>query len=229
MNLDKIFIPTQLYATFKKENEDEDATLLAFLSPYDDTKAGLKRRKTQLDWAYDCQLRGNYRKEYLYIDRLNKFYSLSCDYNEKTGETKFYKWEIDEFQPIVETTEIDQLWYKYPPTIPMKKCVEVFEHELMPRIVDNSVALIGYKLSNMVRRIYWGGGNVVWRLVDPMGFEFEISSANLARILDCCNVSEGVIEDPCIFARCGSVNLLIPVSSELYEIARANTEKRKNA
>lgn len=58
----------------------------------------------------------------------------------------------------------------------------------IPSKVIKNELLSGYKIAESVRRIYWGGGNVVWRIEDPRGFEFEISSANFANILSCTTI-----------------------------------------
>jgi hypothetical protein len=63
--------------------------------------------------------------------------------------------------------------------------------KIEPIIIDN-VPLDNFKIAESVRRVYWGGGNVVWRIQDPRGFELEISSANLARIIDCVTIQHGV-------------------------------------
>ncbi len=92
--------------------------------------------------------------------------------------------------------------------------------------VDNEL-LEGFQIAESVRRIYWGGGNVVWRVIDPRGYELEIPSSNLARILDCCDVEKGVIKQRCIWGRDGAQNILLPENSEPYQSAVANTDRSK--
>lgn len=75
----------------------------------------------------------------------------------------------------------------------------------------------GFEIAKSVRRSGWNGGNVVWRIVDPRGFELEISSANLASILDCSTIVDGVIQEPCIWGRDGANNILLPEDSEPYQ------------
>lgn len=74
----------------------------------------------------------------------------------------------------------------------------------------------GFEIAKSVRRSGWSGGNVVWRVIDPRGFELEIPSANLASILDCSTVVNGVIQERCIWGRDGSTNVLLPENSEPY-------------
>lgn len=84
-------------------------------------------------------------------------------------------------------------------------------------IIDN-IPTAGFKLAEDIRRTYWGGGNVVWRIESPLGWEFEISSSNLARIItDCGIASGGEILGKCIFGRMGKDNILIPEGSDLWE------------
>ena len=85
--------------------------------------------------------------------------------------------------------------------------------------------LDGYKIAKSIRRVYWGGGNVVWRIEDPRGFELEISSSNLARILDCTSIVEGEIQGKCIWGRMGKDNVLLPENSQPYQDAVVTTER----
>lgn len=94
--------------------------------------------------------------------------------------------------------------------------------DLEPKIIDNT-PLEGFKIAEDIRRIYWGGGNVVWRLVHPLGFEFEIPSSNLARIIDCTTIINGVIQGKCLLGRDKAQNLLLPEGSEPYKEAYDNT------
>ena len=91
--------------------------------------------------------------------------------------------------------------------------------------VRNNVLMEGFRIAESVRRIGWNGGNVVWRVVDPRGFELEISSANFARIIDCTTIVNGEIKGQCIWGRDGAANVLLPESSEPYQQATANTKR----
>lgn len=94
-----------------------------------------------------------------------------------------------------------------------------------PKILDNSLHE-GFEIAKSVRRSGgWGGsGNVVWRISDPRGFELEITSENLAKILDCTTIIDGVIQGKCTWGREGSRNILLPESSAPYKEATALTE-----
>lgn len=91
--------------------------------------------------------------------------------------------------------------------------------------VHDNVLMDGFRISESVRRTGWNGGNVVWRVVDPRGFELEISSSNFARIVDCSTIINGVIQGKCIWGRDGSANLLLPEASEPYQQAVSNTKR----
>ena len=57
-----------------------------------------------------------------------------------------------------------------------------------PRIINNEL-LEGFQIAKSVRRYGWnGGGNVKWRIIDPRGFDLEISSENFARVISCCTM-----------------------------------------
>lgn len=101
----------------------------------------------------------------------------------------------------------------------------LFITKCYPIIIDN-VPVEGFEIAKSVRRSGWGGGgNVVWRLADPRGFELEISSDNFARVLDCTTIVNGVIQGKCLWGRNGSTNILLPEASDVYQEAKVLTEK----
>ena len=95
----------------------------------------------------------------------------------------------------------------------------------IPPIIVDSIPIAGFKIAESVRRVYWVGGNVVWRIVDPRGYELEISSSNLAKILDCSSVVNGEIMGECVWGRDKAQNVLLPVSSQPYLEAVSNTSR----
>lgn len=96
--------------------------------------------------------------------------------------------------------------------------------EINTKVFDNGL-MEGFRIAESIRRIGWNGGNVVWRVVDPRGFELEISSANFARIVDCATIINGVIQGKCIWGRDGAANVLLPEASDPYQQATANTKR----
>jgi hypothetical protein len=84
------------------------------------------------------------------------------------------------------------------------------------RMLEN-VPRAGFKVTDEVKRVYYGGGNVVWRIEDPSGWEVEIQSNNLMALLQSVGVSAGgEINGECIWARDGAHNVLLPVTSQEY-------------
>jgi hypothetical protein len=94
-------------------------------------------------------------------------------------------------------------------------------------VIINNTPVAGFKIAESVRRVYWGGGNVVWRIVDPRGFELEISSSNFAKIIDCTTIENGEIKMECVWGRDKAQNVLLPINSEPYEQAIVNTKRVK--
>ena len=96
---------------------------------------------------------------------------------------------------------------------------------LKEKVIENTPRE-GFTLAEEVRRTYWGGGNVVWRIVDPAGFEFEISSANLARIITEVGLEPGgKIPGKCVYGRLGKDNILIPEGTELWKRSFKDAEE----
>lgn len=94
--------------------------------------------------------------------------------------------------------------------------------------------LAGFSIAKSVKRTgSWNGGNVVWRIEDPRGFEWEIPSPNLAQIITQTGISAGgVINGRCIIGRLGSANILIPEGTDLWDqmnVDMAIRDKKANA
>lgn len=98
--------------------------------------------------------------------------------------------------------------------------------DVVPSVSYANKPMVGFKLSREVRRYAsFGNGNVKWRIEDPRGFELEISSANFAQILMLCTMEKGEIQEQLIWGRLGAENVLVPVDSDVYRTAQANTER----
>lgn len=107
------------------------------------------------------------------------------------------------------------------------------EAKIPPRIIDNELQE-GFYIPEEIRRCgSWSGGNVLWRIVDPRGFELEISSNNLAQLMECTNILKGgIIEGKCKWGwdmKGGSKVVLLPEDSEPYREALEHTEARKKS
>lgn len=95
------------------------------------------------------------------------------------------------------------------------------------RIVDN-IPRSGFIITDDIKRTYWGGGNVVWRVADPAGFELEIQSQNLMAIIQTCGIQGGgLLPGKCIWGRDGGNNILLHESSEEYKNAIVAAETIK--
>ena len=90
--------------------------------------------------------------------------------------------------------------------------VDGWRDKNIPADVHKNELLSGYKIAQHIHRgYYWGGGNVVWRIVDPRGFEFEIESSNMSKILECTSIINGEIQGKCIIGRSNKgINILLP-------------------
>lgn len=99
--------------------------------------------------------------------------------------------------------------------------------ECETRLIDN-VPVTGFKITDDIKRVYWGGGNVVWRVEDPRGFELEIQSANLMALLRTCGIQpSGLIPGRCVWGREGSTNVLLHEDSDEFRTAVQAAENLK--
>ena len=95
------------------------------------------------------------------------------------------------------------------------------------RIVEN-VPREGFRVTDDVKRVYWGGGNVVWRIADPDGWEVEIQSANLMAIIQSAGIQEGgLIPGKCVWGRAEGINVLLHETSDEYKDAIKAAETLK--
>lgn len=101
------------------------------------------------------------------------------------------------------------------------------DEKIEPKVFDN-VLMEGFQVFRQKYRSYWGGANVVWRIIDPRGFQLEIESGNMENIIDCTVIDKGMIKGKCVWGRSGSKNVLLPEASEPYQNAMQNT-KVKNS
>lgn len=97
-------------------------------------------------------------------------------------------------------------------------------------VIDN-VPVEGFRFVGDVKRSggWFSNGNVVWRVEDPRGFEFEITSPNLAMMIDLTTIKNGVIQGKCLYARDGAKNALIVENSSEYQAALEQTNRIKSS
>lgn len=89
----------------------------------------------------------------------------------------------------------------------------------------SNIPLPGFTLYKADRKNY-GSLDQTWLVIDPRGFLVRISSENLQKILHVTGITEGLIQEKCIWARENSETklTLVPVSSPSYLEAVENTE-----
>jgi hypothetical protein len=101
------------------------------------------------------------------------------------------------------------------------KYTELFEHDNVP--------LPGFTLHKADRK-NWGSLDQTWLVIDPRGFLVRITSENLEKILHVTGITEGLIQQKCIWARENTETKmqLVPVSSTTFSKALENTELLEN-
>ena len=97
--------------------------------------------------------------------------------------------------------------------------------EAMTKIVENTPRS-GFKITDDIKRVYWGGGNVVFRVADPYGFELEIQSSNLMALIQVSGITAGgEIPGKCLWGRDGASNILLHEKSDEFKNAIMGAEK----
>lgn len=85
------------------------------------------------------------------------------------------------------------------------------DNKIEPVIIDN-VPIFGFRIIDTVRR--YSTGNKVFRVLDPRGFELEISAENLFDIISNCTITNGAIMQPMLW---GNNIYLVSSSSNEYQ------------
>lgn len=80
-------------------------------------------------------------------------------------------------------------------------------------IIDNNPTT-GIYIGSSVSR--WSTSNKLFRVQDPRGFTVEVATDNIATLLHLTTVTNGIVQEPCVWAREGNNHVLLPVNSEPY-------------
>jgi hypothetical protein len=86
--------------------------------------------------------------------------------------------------------------------------------------------MIGFKILQSKSR--YSTSNVVWRVLDPRGFQLEIYSGNMMQLMKHCTIEKGMIASECVWGREGGKNVLIPRGSELEKKAGTHATRVAN-
>lgn len=96
----------------------------------------------------------------------------------------------------------------------------------VPAKVFKNKPMVGFEIRKTVQYRSRNSTKETWRIIDPRGFELEISNVNMEFIVDHCMIDKGEIISSCIWGRDGGENLLLPVDCKEYRAASANTERQ---
>lgn len=170
----------------------------------------------------------------MYVGYQTRHEQHDSDEETKLGFATYYednkafqkrKTTIDDWAERCEYIRIDETHPKWNPDgHPRFQQIPV-DRKYYPETIDNTL-MEGFKIARAVRRYGWNGGNVVWRIEDPRGFELEIPSANMASIMATTTMVNGEIQGKCIWAwdkTGGSRVILLPENSEPYNEAIKDT------
>lgn len=88
----------------------------------------------------------------------------------------------------------------------------------------DNIPLPGFTLFSVGRKNF--GSTESWLVIDPRGFLVRLTNSNLEMILHVTGITEGLIQEKCIWARDNTETkmILVPVSSDRYIDAVKNTE-----
>lgn len=110
-------------------------------------------------------------------------------------------------------------------TVEINKINKAKNQGLDLREFDN-IPLPGFTLHDSGYKSY----DTFWTIIDPRGFMVKISSRNLTKILKVTGITEGLIQQKCIWIRDDNSTKmhLMPISSKEYNTVIENTELIEN-
>jgi hypothetical protein len=86
--------------------------------------------------------------------------------------------------------------------------------DVIPSEILQNVPQSGFKIVDVVSRC--STSNKFYRILDPRGFELEISADNLLELMFSSTIENGVIKSECVWGKQNSA-ALVPVNSEHYK------------
>ena len=106
-----------------------------------------------------------------------------------------------------------------------KKKLEKFVRENNTLKEYDNISLPGFTLYDVGKK-RWSSTDSTWLVIDPRGFTVRITQENMIAILQVTGITEGLIQQRCVWARedSQSTMMLIPTSSPEYLEAVDNTE-----
>jgi hypothetical protein len=106
----------------------------------------------------------------------------------------------------------------------LKKFVKFSSKHNTIHTIDN-VPMPGFTLYDVDKKNY-SATDSTWLVIDPRGFITRITNKNLIKILRVSGITEGLIQQKCVWAREDSDTTLtlVPLSSTEYNLAVGNTE-----
>lgn len=167
--------------------------------------------------GYQIRKEGSWNSNTFEEDKEETVLGFATYYEENKAFEKRKKTIDDWAQPYFEK-RLDETDPEWDPEGHFYQVIRTPRPEYESVIMDNTLRE-GFKMAKEVQRCGWGGGNVVWRIEDPSGFELEISSSNMAAIMANGTIINGVIQGKCKWGwnkSGGSRIVLLPESSPPY-------------
>ena len=108
-----------------------------------------------------------------------------------------------------------------------KATVDKWRDDTIDPMILTNEPLSGFKMVKSIRRFGRNGGNTVVRILDPRGFELEISVENLIDIMADTDILKGEFQTSCVWGREDGKNYLLPTESSRYQEAMTPPEVKK--
>jgi len=200
-----IKIPKTHFLGINLARTDGDDIPLGFLTPGGTDAAATKRKSTVRQWV-NCD-----------FDLYSQVWAENYDQFEKDHPTA----------NIVHDTSDDPKFTGTPHRRYSWKKVEGKDYKFNENMLNDPQ--LGFHITKSISRSGgWSGNNKLIRIFDPRGFELEISVDNLVKLMSMTTFIDGECQTECVWGRDGSRNVLLPVNSQLYTDAVANTTYSDN-
>jgi hypothetical protein len=105
-----------------------------------------------------------------------------------------------------------------------KKKLNTYSARYVNIVEHKNIPLPGFTLLKANKRS-WAAADASWLVIDPRGIIVRITNKNLEEILHVAGITEGLIQEKCVWSRDNTETkmILVPVSADAYIEATLNT------
>ncbi len=163
--------------------------------------------KDQLDWTYSKDYTVTTVKRIMPLGFANVYDPHTKAYAKREKTQNTWAYGINRLDENGKVWTIGRHWELHPDfavyennTRPNQKLIEHDEivPEFLQHIIVANIPMEGFKIQRSVSR--YSTSNKLWRILDPRGFELEITTGTMEDLILGGEIKNGLIVGPCIWS-----------------------------